>query len=97
MRRTVNSYSRFPRFLLLVWRRTRGQIAVVDVDVVYGWGKGGLLQMTNRAGSKARRPRWIITRQALAAFQASRQPVQPTAAAPRRRKRKHEPGFVEYY
>ena len=63
--------------------------------IIY-WLKTGQLQGINIAADNGKRPRWRISPEAVAAFEASRSPSPPAAPAPRQRRQKRDPSFVEY-
>jgi excisionase family DNA binding protein len=59
----------------------------VSVPTVMGWIRSGELRAVCVSRSaRSRKPRYRVTAEALAAFEASRRPTPPAPAAPRRRK-----------
>jgi hypothetical protein len=61
----------------------------VNTGKVYGWIREGELKAMNTS-KDPRRPRWIIPVEALAEFQARRQPQSPPKPPPTRRKRQSQ-------
>jgi excisionase family DNA binding protein len=68
----------------------------VKPDKVLIWIRTGELVATNLATSTAGRPRFRISREALADF-LHRREVLPPRRAKRRQKQKRPAGYVEYY
>jgi hypothetical protein len=66
----------------------------VNTGKVYGWIRRGELKAMNTS-TDPKRKRWIITQEALAEFQARRQPQSPPKLPPTRRKR--QAGTVDFY
>jgi excisionase family DNA binding protein len=66
----------------------------VSPDKVLGWIRSGELRAVNGATSAKGRPRWLIDRADLAAFEAARS-ARPTPPAPRRRKA--TAGVIEFF
>lgn len=58
----------------------------VSSDKVRGWIQAGDLAAVNVAARASGRPRWVVTPEALAAFEAARS-AQPTPKVQRRRRR----------
>jgi transposase len=61
---------------------------------VRGWIRRGELAAVNTAAVLRGKPRWVITPEALARFEAARQAQTPTRPALRRRR---PPDLVDYY
>jgi hypothetical protein len=61
----------------------------IDTDKVFAWIRTGELPAINIAQSRGGRPRWRITPEALAAFEAARA-AQPVIRQTRRRRRQPE-------
>jgi excisionase family DNA binding protein len=67
----------------------------VGEHTVLGWIRRGELKAINVGRNPEGRPRWRITPEALAAFEALRTPA---PAAPRARPRRKQPaGVIEFY
>src|SRR5262249_28959614 len=66
----------------------------VSPDKVRSWIKRGKLEAINTASAKCRKPRWVITPEALASFESRQKPETPPKSAPRP-KRQH--GMVDYF
>jgi hypothetical protein len=67
----------------------------VSQRTVLGWIHAGELRAINvgrRPGAK--KPRWRVTAEALAAFEAARTPTPPP---PRTRRRRQRPEVIEFY
>ena len=64
----------------------------VGEDKVRGWIARGLLRAINRRDHRCGRPSWVVTPEALAAFEQERQ-----APTPPPKRRKKPSGFVDYY
>jgi excisionase family DNA binding protein len=67
----------------------------VSVHTVLGWVRSGELRAVNvgrRAGAK--KPRWRVSEEALAAFEQLRTPTPPP---PRARRKKRPAGIIEFY
>jgi hypothetical protein len=67
----------------------------VSADKVRAWIRKGELCATNVAMEGSGRPRFGISEEDLAAFQARRQPAKPPPKPPRRRKK--DPHVIEYF
>jgi hypothetical protein len=68
----------------------------VDRDCVIDWIKSKQLHAIDVSRRKAKLPRWRVTPEALSEFEAARSSVQPKPVRTRQKK-KHPPGFVEYF
>jgi hypothetical protein len=66
----------------------------VSRERVRRWITSGILAAVNRQDCPAARPSWVITPEALAAFERERQPATPPKAPPRRKKRTDE---IDYF
>jgi transposase len=66
----------------------------VSPDKVRGWIKRGELVAINTAPRLCGKPRWVITPEALARFEAGRQAIAPPKPMTRRRR---QPAMVDYY
>ena len=67
----------------------------VTVHTVLAWIRSGELKAVNVGRTPARKkPRWRITEQALAQFEAARTPAPPV---PRAKRRKQPEGVFEFY
>ncbi len=67
----------------------------VGEHTVLGWIRRGELKAINVARKPGCRPKWRITEEALAAFEAMRTPTPPPA--PTRRKRQQSSDIVDRY
>jgi hypothetical protein len=66
----------------------------VAEDKVRGWIRRGELAAVNTAAVLCGKPRWVITPEALARFEAGRQAQTPPRPAPRRRR---APQMIDYF
>lgn len=65
----------------------------VGEDKVRSWIRRGELSAINTAERRCARPRFVVTAEALAAFERGRQAATPNAPKPKRRKRTPEIDF----
>jgi transposase len=65
----------------------------VGEDTVRGWIKRGELSAVNTADRRCARPRFVVTGEALAAFERGRAASTPKQAKPKRRKPTNEIDF----
>lgn len=66
----------------------------VSPDKVRGWIKRGELSAINTADRRCGRPRFVVTAEALAAFERGRQAATPNTPKPPRRKRTN---VIDFY
>jgi excisionase family DNA binding protein len=66
----------------------------VSADKVRGWIARGELPAINTTTDRSRKPRWVVTAEGLAYFEANRR-ASPPPRLPALRKRR--PGFVDYF
>jgi hypothetical protein len=66
----------------------------VNADKVRAWIKCGKLDAINTASAKCGKPRWVVTPEALARFEASQKPEAPPIPAPRCKRQR---GMVDYF
>ncbi len=66
----------------------------VSPDKVRGWIKQGELPAINTAARMCGKPRWVITPEELASFEAKRRAVTSPKPTPRRKKQSQ---MVDYY
>jgi excisionase family DNA binding protein len=66
----------------------------VGEDKVRGWIKRGELSAINTSDRRCARPRFVVTAEALAAFERQRAAATPDVPKPKRRKRTTE---IDYY
>lgn len=69
----------------------------VDEHTVLFWLRTKELEAVNVGRSRGRRPRWRITEEALAAFEAARTATPPATLPTPRRKKCSETGVIQFY
>jgi excisionase family DNA binding protein len=65
----------------------------VGEDKVRRWIRSGELPAINTSSTRCGRPRYVVTADALAAFEAGRSPATP----PKPKRRKRQPHLIDYY
>ena len=66
----------------------------VTEHTVLGWIRTGELRAVNVGRNSARKPRWRITQESMAAFEQLRTPTPPL---PRTQRRKRAPEVIQFY
>jgi hypothetical protein len=68
----------------------------VSIDKPLAWIRAGQLHAINIASKQTGKPRWIVTPEALAVFEAARSSTATVAVRPIRRRRQTA-GVIEYF
>jgi hypothetical protein len=69
----------------------------INVSKVLTWIRSGELRAVNLAVRPEGRPRWKLTPEAIAEFEAKRSSTPPPAPPPRRPRRRFDAGVTQYF